>query len=287
MPPGLTAEIDRHGNIVVDCTKRQEEPAEEATGLATPVLMRVMGGAFQSIAKEMGAILFRISYSSIIRESEDLGAGLFDIEGNEIAESDSTPMFMGAMPKIVKGVIGELGLDGIHEGDIIAHNHPYKGATHTPDIGIVVPIFWEGELIGFSGASAHLLDIGGAYPGMAIDLVDMWAEGQVLDAVKLSERGVRQESVWKMMLTNVRTPTHNRGDIEAMIAASSAARNACSSSCAATARRPCSAPPAPGSTTRSGCCARRSRRCRTACTRPRSATWTTTGRTAGSSYRSR
>jgi 5-oxoprolinase (ATP-hydrolysing) len=181
--------------------------------------MRVIGGAFQSIAKEMGAILFRISYSSIIRESEDLGAGLFDALGNEIAESDSTPMFMGAMPKIVKGVIRELGVDGIHEGDVIAHNHPYKGATHTPDIGIVVPIFWEGELIAFSGASAHLLDIGGAYPGMAIDLVDMWSEGHILDAIKLSERGVRQESVWKMMLSNVRTPTHNRGDIEAMIAA--------------------------------------------------------------------
>ena len=74
---------------------------------------------------------------------------------------------------------------------MIAHNHPYKGATHTPDIGIVVPIFWEGELIAFSGASAHLLDIGGAYPGMAIDLVDMWAEGQVWDAIKLSEKGVR------------------------------------------------------------------------------------------------
>ena len=181
--------------------------------------MRVIGGAFQSIAKEMGAILFRISYSSIIRESEDLGAGLFDVEGNEIAESDSTPMFMGAMPKIVKGVIRELGLDGIHDGDIIAHNHPYKGATHTPDIGIVVPIFWDDEIIAFAGASAHLLDIGGAYPGMAIDLVDIWAEGQILDAIKLSERGVRQESVWKMMLTNVRTPTHNRGDIEAMLAA--------------------------------------------------------------------
>jgi 5-oxoprolinase (ATP-hydrolysing) len=218
VPPGLVAEIDRHGNIVVDCS-RAARAADAGAALSNPVLMRVIGGAFQSIAKEMGAVLFRISYSSIIRESEDLGAGLFDVEGNEIAESDSTPMFMGAMPKIVKGVIRELGLDGIHEGDIIAHNHPYKGATHTPDIGIVVPIFWEGELIAYSGASAHLLDIGGAYPGMAIDLVDMWAEGHVLDAIKLAERGVRQESVWKMMLANVRTPTHNRGDIEAMIAA--------------------------------------------------------------------
>jgi N-methylhydantoinase A/oxoprolinase/acetone carboxylase beta subunit/N-methylhydantoinase B/oxoprolinase/acetone carboxylase alpha subunit len=217
IPPGLSAEIDRHGNIVVDCTRRE---AANRTGqaLATPVLMRAIGGALQSIAKEMGAVLFRISYSSIIRESEDLGAGLFDAEGNELAESDSTPMFMGAMPKIVKGVVREL--DGaVHEGDVIAHNHPYKGATHTPDIGIVVPIFWEGELIAFSGASAHLLDIGGAYPGMAIDLVDMWAEGQIWDAVKLYDRGVRNESAWRMLLTNVRTPTHNRGDIEAMIAA--------------------------------------------------------------------
>jgi 5-oxoprolinase (ATP-hydrolysing) len=54
---------------------------------------------------------------------------------------------------------------------------------------------------------------------MAIDLVDMWAEGQIWDAVKLYDQGVRNESAWRMLLTNVRTPTHNRGDIEAMIAA--------------------------------------------------------------------
>ena len=71
--------------------------------------MRVIGGAFAAIAKEMSSVLYRMSYSSIIRESEDLGAGIFDAEGNELAESDSTPMFMGAMPKIVKGVIKLLG----------------------------------------------------------------------------------------------------------------------------------------------------------------------------------
>src|SRR5881394_4244001 len=89
-----------------------------------PITMRVLGGAFHAIAKEMSGVLFRMSYSSIIRESEDLGAGIFDAEGNELAESDSTPMFMGAMPKIVKGVIAILGND-IHEGDVILHNDPY------------------------------------------------------------------------------------------------------------------------------------------------------------------
>ncbi len=180
--------------------------------------MRVIGGAFAAIAKEMAGVLYRMSYSSIIRESEDLGAGIFDPEGNELAESDSTPMFMGAMPKIVKGVISLLGED-IHDGDVILHNDPYLGATHSPDVAIVVPIFFEGELVGFAGASAHLLDIGGAYPGLAVDLVDNWSEGNIYRAVKLSERGVRQEKLWQHILENTRTPTYNRGDIEAMIAA--------------------------------------------------------------------
>ncbi len=171
----------------------------------------------------MAGVLYRMSYSSIIRESEDLGAGIFDRDGNELAESDSTPMFMGAMPKIVKGVIGLLG-DDIHEGDVILHNDPYLGATHSPDVAIVIPIFFEGELVGFSGASAHLLDIGGAYPGLAIDLTDNWSEGNIYRAIKLAEKGVRQDALFKHILENTRTPTHNRGDIEAMIAACELAR---------------------------------------------------------------
>ena len=108
--------------------------------LATPILMRVIGGALSSAAKEMASVLFRMAYSSIIRESEDLGAGLFDKDGNVLAESDSTPMFMGSMPKIVKGVISVLG-DDIHEGDVILHNDPYLGATHSPDVAVIQPIF--------------------------------------------------------------------------------------------------------------------------------------------------
>jgi len=215
IPPGLTAEIDPFGNIVIDCTTAAQIERGE---LATPILMRVIGGAFSAIAKEMSGVLFRMSYSSIIRESEDLGAGIFDAEGNELAESDSTPMFMGAMPKIVKGVLELLG-DDIHDGDVILHNDPYLGATHSPDVAIVIPIFHESELVGFAGASAHLLDIGGAFPGLAVDLVDNWSEGNIYRGVKVAEKGVRQEALWRHILENTRTPTYNRGDVEAMIAA--------------------------------------------------------------------
>jgi 5-oxoprolinase (ATP-hydrolysing) len=223
IPPGLEAEIDAYGNIVIDCTTRPKSELARGASLSTPILMRVVGGAFASIAKEMAGVLYRMSYSSIIRESEDLGAGIFDREGNNLAESDSTPMFMGAMPKIVKNVIRILG-DDIHEGDIILHNDPYGGATHSPDVAIVIPIFFDGALVGFSGASAHVLDIGGAYPGLAIDLVDNWSEGNIYRALKIQEKGVWQTGLWKHILENVRTPSFNNGDIQAMIAACELAR---------------------------------------------------------------
>src|SRR5439155_18610242 len=197
---------------------RQPGPPQRRRIEVDPITLRVLGGAFHAIAKEMAGVLFRMSYSSIIRESEDLGAGIFDREEYVLAESDSTPMFMGAMPKIVKNVIRLLG-DDVHDGDVILHNDPYLGATHSPDVAIIVPIFLDGELAGYAGASAHVLDIGGAYPGLAVDLVDNWSEGNIYRAVKLSEKGISQDALWKHILENTRTPTYNRGDVEAMIAA--------------------------------------------------------------------
>ena len=41
-----------------------------------PVTLQVLGGSFKMIAQEMGMVLYRMSYSSIIRESEDIGAGI-------------------------------------------------------------------------------------------------------------------------------------------------------------------------------------------------------------------
>ena len=49
-----------------------------------PISLQVIGGALHSIAEQMGDVLYRVSYSSIIRESQDLGAGLFDCDYNTL-----------------------------------------------------------------------------------------------------------------------------------------------------------------------------------------------------------
>lgn len=182
------------------------------------VTLRVLGGAFNAIAGQMAHVLYRMSYSSIVRESEDLGCGIFDPDGRELCESQNSPMHIGSLPFYIRGFMKRLAGD-VHEGDIIIHNHSYAGASHTPDMCVAAPIFHEGALVGFAACTAHLLDVGGAAPGFNVDVIDIYAEGKLFNAIKLYERGRRNEQVWQFYKDNVRTPDMNCSDIEAMIAA--------------------------------------------------------------------
>lgn len=188
------------------------------------VTLRVLGGAFNTLAREMAQVLYRMSNSSIIRESEDIGCGIFDTSGREFCESETSPMHIGSLPFYIRGFMKKLA-GRIDEGDVIIHNHPYHGASHTPDLGVATPIFSEGRLIGFAASTAHLIDTGAAIPGLNIDLVDVFAEGTLYNGVKLYERGVLNESVWAILQDSVRTPEDNTSDIQAMISATRLGRD--------------------------------------------------------------
>jgi len=183
------------------------------------ISLQVIGGALHSIAEQMGNVLYRMSYSSIIRESQDLGAGLFDRDYNTLCESDSTPMHIGSLPGYLRGIEKTIPLDAWKPGDCVVHNHPYFGASHSPDIAIVMPVFSGDELVGFSANTAHHVDIGAATPGLVIDIPDVFAEGMLLNGLKLYNEGVRNEALWKYIRDNTRVPSLVMGDLEAQIAA--------------------------------------------------------------------
>jgi N-methylhydantoinase B/oxoprolinase/acetone carboxylase alpha subunit len=195
---------------------RHPGPPARARVPVDPVTMRVLGGAFRAVAAEMAGVLFRMSYSSIIRESEDLGAGIFDAEGRELCESDTTPLHIGSLPWYIRGFLHRLRGE-IEEGDVIVHNHPYLGASHTPDVAVAVPIFWEGELLAFSAVTAHVLDVGGSFPGINADAFDMYAESKIYNGLRWYRRGELNEDLDRMIFDNVRTETMNRGDLAAML----------------------------------------------------------------------
>ena len=188
------------------------------------VTASVIQGALENIAIEMGYMLMRMSYSSIVRESEDFGAGLVDVQGRGLAESaQSTPLQSGPIPGYVQGMQKILDRRGesLRPGDVIMHNDAYSGASHGPDVGFIVPVFYDGELIAFSATTAHHLDIGALTPGSCgiVDAIDAYAEGLQFKAIRVYDQGEKVEPVWHILRDNIRVSDLVVGDMEAQIAA--------------------------------------------------------------------
>src|SRR5713226_7974270 len=184
----------------------------------------VVQGALENIAVEMGYKLMRMSYSSIIRESEDFGAALVDATGRGLAESaQSTPLQSGPIPGYIRGILKALEARGdtVRPGDVIMHNDAYGGASHGPDVGFAVPVFHDGELVAFAATTAHHLDIGALSPGSCgiVDAIDAYAEGLQFKAIKVYESGRKIEPVWQLLRDNIRVSDLVVGDMEAQIAA--------------------------------------------------------------------
>jgi N-methylhydantoinase B len=188
------------------------------------VTASVIQGALENIAVEMGYKLMRMSYSSIIRESEDFGAALVDAQGRGLAESaQSTPLQSGPIPGYVRGVLRLLEARGetLAPGDVIMHNDAYTGASHGPDVAFIVPVFYDGQLIAFACTTAHHLDIGALSPGSCgiVDALDAYAEGLQFKAIKVYERGHKIKPVWQLLRDNIRVSDLVVGDMEAQVAA--------------------------------------------------------------------
>ncbi|TMJ94984.1 MAG: hydantoinase B/oxoprolinase family protein [Actinobacteria bacterium] len=187
------------------------------------ITARVIGGRLTSIAEEMSTKLIRMGFSILIKESEDIGCALLDARGWHLAQSPNvTPLQMRHLPFCVQGMLREIAAAGdtIAPGDVLINNSPYLGASHSPDVAFIVPVFHKGDLVAFAAAAAHHIDIGCSKPGTSVlDAVDAWAEGLQFKGVKIRDRGEDCHPLWKMIADNVRIPSLVIGDMRAQIAA--------------------------------------------------------------------
>ena len=69
----------------------------------------------------------------------------------------------------------------------------------------------------YAATIAHQTDIGGKSPGsMPGDANEIFQEGLLIPPVKLFDQGIESESVFRLLLANVRSPLSMQGDISAM-----------------------------------------------------------------------
>lgn len=185
-----------------------------------PVRLEVMKNALGSVADEMILTVVRIAYSSIMKDTMDLSAGICDRSGRMIAQGHGLPMHMGSIPDAMDAVLARYPLGTLQQGDVVVLNDPYHGGMHLPDIFMFKPIFVGDYLIGYAVSIAHHNDVGGRVPGSsAADSTEIYQEGIRLPPVKLYERDEPNDALFRILALNVRMPDAMLGDLQAQVAA--------------------------------------------------------------------
>src|SRR5690625_592271 len=109
--------------------------------------------------------MFRLAYSLVITEGRDIGGGIFDANGNLVAQGESDlAVFVTTLEYSCKALVEQY-KNNIHVGDIFISNDPFVAGTHFNDVEIMKPIFSEEKLIGFVAIIGHWPDVGGSEPG--------------------------------------------------------------------------------------------------------------------------
>jgi len=182
------------------------------------VTLEVVRGALTGIAEEMNAALVRSSYSPNIKERRDCSCGIFDAQGRMLAQSESMPVHLGAMPFSVMAALEKFPKPD--PGDTIVLNDPFHGGAHLPDITFVTPIYVGDHLVGYSANRAHHADVGGSTPGsVSGSATEIYQEGLRIFPIRLWRGGKVDDDLMSMILANVRTPKERQGDLRAQLAA--------------------------------------------------------------------
>jgi len=176
------------------------------------VSLDLIENALRNARHEMDAVLFRSAMSPVIREQHDEFPMITDARGR---------MIVGQFGSYVANMLGERDFD-LRPGDVILQSDPYKcgGAiSHINDWMVLVPVFHEAELVGFTSMFGHMMDVGGAVPGsMPTAATSIFGEGIRIPPIKLYERGVVNQAVLDLIMNNTRTPEMNYSDLMAIIA---------------------------------------------------------------------
>ncbi|MEL6192442.1 MAG: hydantoinase B/oxoprolinase family protein [Bacteroidota bacterium] len=174
-----------------------------------------------AIGDEMFLAMQRSSMSPIIYESLDYAVGLTDEKGDLLAQGNGVTAFLACLDTVVQSTLDKYPLDKIHEGDVFIANTPFSGGgTHLSDVSVIIPIFFQGELISFSVNKAHWTELGGTYAGSVSTVAtEIYQEGLHFPFIKIKSKGELNQAVIDMIKANVRLPDSTIGDLFAGIAA--------------------------------------------------------------------
>lgn len=181
-----------------------------------PITLEILWNRLISIVNEQATALQNASFTTVVREAGDLSAGVFDVQGNMIAQAvTGTPGHINTMAMAVRHFLKEYPWNTLEDGDSLISNDPWLMSGHLNDFTVVTPIFRDGKPLALFANTCHAVDVGGRMLGA--DARQVFEEGIYVPILKIFQAGKPNRDLFRLVKQNVRTPELVEGDLMAQV----------------------------------------------------------------------
>ncbi|RQG95400.1 hydantoinase B/oxoprolinase family protein [Natrarchaeobius chitinivorans] len=190
-----------------------------------PVTFQIIKHRLTQVVDEAVETLKRVSGSPNTNEAHDLMMALYTDEGDLLTGGVGFLHHYIGASRATKHVIEYYGED-VNEGDVFLLNDPYTAAFHPPDVYIISPIYYDGELQAFAANFVHVNDVGSVDPGgFSPNSTSIFHEGFQTPGLKLVDAGEMRQDVLDTILNMSRDPGMLELDLRSQIAATNVAED--------------------------------------------------------------
>ena len=166
---------------------------------------QVMWNRLIAVVEEQAQSLLRTAFGTITREAGDLSAGVYDTQGNMIAQAmTGTPGHVNTMATAVAHFFKHFPQSTMKPGDVFITNDPWLGTGHLFDYVMMTPVFLGKKLVAFFASTCHVIDVGGV--GMSAKANSSFEEGTLIPHLRIRKEGKLNEELLSIILANSRSP---------------------------------------------------------------------------------
>lgn len=169
-----------------------------------------------AIGEEGRMTLQRVTASPIVSQGGECMSSFYDAAGTMVLACSGHLRFAAATSDAIASLQQRFEKSpGFFDGDQFFFNDPYVAGSHTYDMMIIKPIFYQDKLIAWTATSTHTADTGGLLRGAAQEI---FHEGICVPGLKIVEKDEFREDVFQTLTGMCRDPQYVGLDLKAMIA---------------------------------------------------------------------
>jgi len=191
-----------------------------------PSLFEILRHRLWYLNDEGALTISRVSGSPVATEVFDMNTGLMTAAGDLVYIDNFICAQATTLSSLVRHLLAEYADNpGIGPEDVFLCNDPYVSVCHQTCVQVAAPVFWEDELVAWSGASLHVIDVGGPLAGQVqVDAADIFGEQPLTGPIKVVEAGRFRRDVENTFTRNSRLPDLLALDLRAKVAAAQVIR---------------------------------------------------------------